>query len=77
MTTARNIVYREHHLGEVRVSDSGEPLTAREENVMHARDALPFVMQHWPTDETLAPQAILLLAARVLSAVVRGCDSDA
>jgi hypothetical protein len=55
-----------------------------EKPFVDARDAwvglaslvLPTVMEKWPTDEVLAPQAILLLAARVLSAVIRGCDTE-
>jgi len=46
---------------------------AREENVMHARDRIAEVIELWP--DSLPPQSILLLAARLLSAVIRGCDT--
>lgn len=74
MSASRLLHVSNHCLGEICLSDSPDPATAREENVMRARDILPELVKKWP--DALPSQSILLLAARLLSAVVRGCASQ-
>ena|ERR1019366_8000365 len=66
------IVVGEYELGEINIE--AEAIGSnREEWIMLARQVLPAIMKKWPT--VMAPQALLLLAARLLSAVIRGCDT--